>query len=161
MLKTHHCVVEWKKHCGSVVGWLIVYRLGILSLSCSLYSQTICWCGWDDSACLRVRNNSIGAWPNSLDRTTAVILCSIVRWQHRWVQKCAIVCPDSMMHSIFSVTNNPNIYKRYKKFMSPTYPNFRLYFITTSHRATYKKWFSTEPKTTLLPNPHKNHLHAY
>ena len=26
----------------SVVGWLIVYQLGILSLSCSQYSQTIC-----------------------------------------------------------------------------------------------------------------------
>ena len=26
-----------------VVGWLIVHQLGILSLSCSQYSQTICW----------------------------------------------------------------------------------------------------------------------
>ena len=53
----------------SVVGWLIVYQLGILSLSCSQYSQTICWRGWDDNACLGVRNtSSIGAWPNSLDR---------------------------------------------------------------------------------------------
>ena len=50
----------------SVVGWLIVYQLGILSLSCSQYSQTICWCGWDDNACVGVRNNSIGAWPNFL-----------------------------------------------------------------------------------------------
>ena len=57
-----HCV--W-----SVVGWLIVYQLSILSLSCSQYSQTICWRGWDDNACLGVRNTcSIGAWPNSLDR---------------------------------------------------------------------------------------------
>jgi hypothetical protein len=53
----------------SVVGWLIVYQLGILSLSCSQYSQTICWHGWDDNPCLGVRNtSSIGAWPNSLDR---------------------------------------------------------------------------------------------
>ncbi len=42
----------------SVVGWLIVYQLGILSLSCSQYSQTICWRGWDDNACLGVRNTS-------------------------------------------------------------------------------------------------------
>ena len=57
-----HCV--W-----SVVGWLIVYQLSILSLSCSQYSQTICWCQWDDKACLGVRNTSIiGAWPNSLDQ---------------------------------------------------------------------------------------------
>ena len=40
----------------SFVGWLIVYQLGILSLSCSQYSQTICWWGWDDNACLGVRN---------------------------------------------------------------------------------------------------------
>ena len=53
----------------SVVEWLIVYQLGILSLSCSQYSQTICWPRWDDNACLGVRNtSSIGAWPNSLDR---------------------------------------------------------------------------------------------
>jgi hypothetical protein len=45
----------------SFVGWLIVYQLGILSLSCSQYSHTICWHVWDDSA------SSIGAWPNSLD----------------------------------------------------------------------------------------------
>ena len=59
-----HCV--W-----SVAGWLIVYQLSILSLSCSQYShcQTICLRGWDDNACLGVRNTcSIGAWPNSLDR---------------------------------------------------------------------------------------------
>jgi hypothetical protein len=43
-----------------------VYQLGILSLSCSQYSQTICWRGWDDNACLGVRNNSIEAWPNFL-----------------------------------------------------------------------------------------------
>ena len=42
-------------------GWLIVYKLSILSLSCSQYSQTICWGGWDDNACLE---DSIGAWPN-------------------------------------------------------------------------------------------------
>ena len=53
----------------SVVGWLIVYQLGILSLSCSQYSQTICWRGWDYNACLGVRNsNIIEAWSNSLDR---------------------------------------------------------------------------------------------
>ena len=40
----------------SAVGWLIVYQLGILSLSCSQYSQTICWHGWDDNACLGVRS---------------------------------------------------------------------------------------------------------
>ena len=46
-----------------------MYQLGILSLSCSQYSQTICWLGWDDNACLGVRNtSSTGAWPNSLDR---------------------------------------------------------------------------------------------
>ena len=45
-----------------------MYQLGILSLSCSQYSQTICWRGWDDNACLGVRNtSSIEAWPNSLD----------------------------------------------------------------------------------------------
>ena len=33
-----HCVC-------SVVGWLIVYQFGILSLSCSQYSQTICLSG--------------------------------------------------------------------------------------------------------------------
>ena len=49
-----------------VVGWLIVYQLDILSLSFSQYIQTICWCGWDDNACLGVRNT--WAWPNSLDR---------------------------------------------------------------------------------------------
>ena len=46
-----HCVC-------SVVGWLIVYRLGILSLSCSQYSQTICLRGSDDNACLGVGNTS-------------------------------------------------------------------------------------------------------
>ncbi len=63
-------VGHWVSLCVcSVVGWLIVYQLGILSLSCSQYSQTICWRGWDDNACLGVRNtSSIGAWPNSLDR---------------------------------------------------------------------------------------------
>jgi hypothetical protein len=51
------------------VAWLIVHQLGILSLSCSQYSQSICWCGWDDSTCLGVRNtSSIGAWPNFLNR---------------------------------------------------------------------------------------------
>ena len=56
-------------HSWSVVAWLIVYQLGILSLSCSQYSQTICLSGWDDNPCLGVRNTcSIGAWPNSLDR---------------------------------------------------------------------------------------------
>ena len=36
---------------------------------CIQYSQTICWRGWDDNACLGVRNtSSIRAWPNSLDR---------------------------------------------------------------------------------------------
>ena len=44
-----HCV------CESVVGWLIVYQFGILSLSCSQYSQTICLSWWDDNACLGVR----------------------------------------------------------------------------------------------------------
>ena len=40
-----------------------------LSLSCSQYSQTICWRGWDDIVCLGVRNTSSkGAWPNSLDQ---------------------------------------------------------------------------------------------
>ena len=38
------------------------------TLSCSQYSQNICWCRWDDNACLGVKNTcSIGAWPNSLD----------------------------------------------------------------------------------------------
>ena len=47
---------------------LIVYCTCILSLSCNLHSQTIyCWHGWDDNTCLRVRNNSIGAWSNFLD----------------------------------------------------------------------------------------------
>ena len=60
-------VGHWVSLCvWSVVGWLIVYQLGILSLSCSQYSQTICWRGWDDNACLGVRNNSIGACPNFL-----------------------------------------------------------------------------------------------
>ena len=37
--------------------------------SACLISQTICWRGWDDNACLGVGNtSSIGAWPNSLDR---------------------------------------------------------------------------------------------
>ena len=40
----------------SVLGWLIVYQLGIQSLSCSQYSQTICWRRWDDNACLGARN---------------------------------------------------------------------------------------------------------
>ena len=45
-----------------------MYQFGILSLSCSQYSQTICLSGWDDNACLGVRNTcSIGAWPNTLD----------------------------------------------------------------------------------------------
>ena len=63
-------VGHWVSLCmWSVVGWLIVYQLGILSLSCSQYSQTICWHGWDDNTCLGVRNTSSkGAWPNSLDR---------------------------------------------------------------------------------------------
>jgi hypothetical protein len=63
-------VGHWVSLCVcSVVGWLIVYQLGILSLSCSQYIQTICWRRWDDNACLGVRNtSSIGAWPNSLDR---------------------------------------------------------------------------------------------
>ena len=53
----------------SEAGWLKVYQLGILSLSCSQYSQTICWRGWDDNACLGARNTcSIGAWSNSLDK---------------------------------------------------------------------------------------------
>ena len=29
-------------------------------------SQTICWHGWDDNACLGVRNTRIRAWPNFL-----------------------------------------------------------------------------------------------
>ena len=68
-------VGHWVSLCVcSVVGWLIVYQLGILSLSCSQYSQTICWRGWDDNACLGVRNtSSIGAWPNSLVWSRAVI----------------------------------------------------------------------------------------
>ena len=38
-------------------------------ISCSQYSQTIFLCGWDDNACLGVRNiNRIEAWPNSLDQ---------------------------------------------------------------------------------------------
>ena len=75
----HYChrraaVGHWVSLCVcSVVGWLIVYQLGILFLSCSQYSQTICWCGWDDNACLGVRNTSrIVAWSE-----TAVILYSI------------------------------------------------------------------------------------
>ena len=58
----------------------------------SLEKPNICqmelmiWRGWDDNACLTFRNNSIGACSNFLDGTTAVILCSIVRRQHRWVQ---------------------------------------------------------------------------
>ena len=39
----------------SVVGWLIVYQLGILSLSCSQHSQTICLSRWDYNACIGVR----------------------------------------------------------------------------------------------------------
>ena len=36
----------WVSLCvWNVVGWLIVYQLGILPLSCSQYSQTICWRG--------------------------------------------------------------------------------------------------------------------
>ena len=63
-------VGHWVSLCVcSVVEWLLVYQLGILSLSCSQYSQTISWRGWDDNACLGVRNTSIiGAWTNSLDR---------------------------------------------------------------------------------------------
>ena len=39
-------VGHWVSLCVcSVVGWLIVYQLGILSLSCSQYS----WRGWDDN----------------------------------------------------------------------------------------------------------------
>ena len=35
-----------------------------------------CWCGWDDNACLGVRNtSSIGAWPNSLDRSLKSDIC--------------------------------------------------------------------------------------
>ena len=62
-------VGHWVSLCvWSVVGSLIVYQLGILSLSCSQYSQTICWQGWDHNACLGVRNTcSIGDWPNFLD----------------------------------------------------------------------------------------------
>ena len=62
-------VGHWVSLCVcSVVVWSIVYQLGILSLSCSQYSQTICWRGWDGNTCLGVRNtSSIGAWPNSLD----------------------------------------------------------------------------------------------
>ena len=41
--------------------WFYVYYLYP-----DLHSQTICWRGWDDNAYLRVRNNSIGAWPNFL-----------------------------------------------------------------------------------------------
>ena len=48
--------VTWFHCVWSVVGWLIVYQLSILSLSCSQYSQTICLSGWDDNACLGVRN---------------------------------------------------------------------------------------------------------
>ena len=54
-------VGHWVSLC--IVGCLIVYHLGILSLSCSQYSQTICWNGWDDNACLGARNtSSIWAW---------------------------------------------------------------------------------------------------
>ena len=63
-------VGHWVSLCVCiVVEWLIVYQLSILSLSCSQYSQTICWRGWDDNACLGIGNtSSIGAWPNFLDR---------------------------------------------------------------------------------------------
>jgi hypothetical protein len=45
-------VGHWVPLCVcSAVGWLIVYQLGILSLSCSQYSQTICWRRWDDNSC--------------------------------------------------------------------------------------------------------------
>jgi hypothetical protein len=68
--KWQAAVGHWVSLCVcSALGWLIVYQLGILSLSCSQYSQTICWRGSDDNTCPGVRNtSSIGAWPNSLDR---------------------------------------------------------------------------------------------
>ena len=66
--------VPWASSSGSL-GFIrmvdsvsITISSGILSLSCSQYSQTICWHGWDNNACLGVKNtSSIGAWPNSLD----------------------------------------------------------------------------------------------
>ena len=52
-----HCISLCVKCCRMVDS--------VLSLSCSQYS----WHGWDDNACLGVRNTcSKGAWPNSLDR---------------------------------------------------------------------------------------------
>ena len=66
----YHCraaVGHWISLCVKCEGWLIAYQLSKLSLSCSQYSQTVCWRGWDDNACLGVRNTcSLGAWPNSL-----------------------------------------------------------------------------------------------
>ena len=45
----------------------MVDSIPIPSLSCSQYNQTYCLSGWDDNACLGVRNTcSIGAWPKSL-----------------------------------------------------------------------------------------------
>ena len=79
----------------SVVGWLIVYQLGILSLSCSQYSHTICWSGWDDNTCLGVKNtSSIGAWPNSLDRRPP--------WY--WIVSSLL----QTKQKTFSKTNNPS-----------------------------------------------------
>jgi hypothetical protein len=50
-------------------GWASAHPEKKVPLSCSQYSQTICWCRWSDNACLGVRNTcSIGAWPNSIDR---------------------------------------------------------------------------------------------
>ena len=56
----HAAVGHWVSLCvGSAVGWLIVYQLGILSLSCNQYSQTICWHRWYDNACLGVKGHLI------------------------------------------------------------------------------------------------------
>ena len=59
---------------AAVRNWLIVYsKSGLIMValyrslvSYSWYSQTICWCGWDDDACLGVRNTRIVAWVNFL-----------------------------------------------------------------------------------------------
>ena len=50
---------HWVSLCVySVLGWLTMYQVGLLYLSCSQYSRTICWRGWDGNACLGVRNTS-------------------------------------------------------------------------------------------------------
>ena len=80
----------------------IVYQLGILSLSCSQYSQTIYWRGWDDNAYLGVTNNSIGAWPIFLVWSLPwyCIVLSVVN-----IDECS-----SAPYSVSSVTNKQTIH---------------------------------------------------